>query len=323
MYGRNSLPDCLPRLRTYAQALARYNETVPLRTGHDAGLVPLGDARRYKRSQMLKVDTLQGKVIKCRYWQHDCITFYEDGRVHFDIGHWHSPTTLMFLNDVFGGFARHTGKIYYKYGDNFYYLNPTHGLWLSDDGSPHEPEPESAYSLDRKRWKALTAKVKPFMDYAQNMIKVMEPRASNEVLEEFKRLVAHYGHGYWESLVPRLGQANARIPYLTIAVKEIRYNRGEITKTRAAFMERVMQACETKNLDAMYPLMFTLQACASEQRWAGNNYVTECSPERLKKYMYELMKFEYCNDIFQETVQPIGKRVVDSNAKYFTKSRTS
>ena len=323
MFGRSNLADNLPRLRNYAQALARYNNTIPLRTGHDAGLVPLGDNRRYKRSQMLKVETKNGNAIICRYWRHDCITFYENGRVHFNIGSWHTPTTLMFLNDVYGGFARNKGKIYHIHDYHYYYLNPVEGLWINPDGSPHEPLPEYARVLNRGRWKALTAKVKPFVDYAQDMVKVMEPRAGTDMVDDFKKLIEQYGFEYWSGLINNLDQRHVRIPYLTITPREIRYNKGKITETRKEFMRRVLQACEDNDFDAMYPLMYTLQACASEQRWTGNGYVTECNPERVKKYLYELMKFEFRNIIFEELPQPIGATVADSNAKYFTTPTTT
>jgi hypothetical protein len=321
MFGRNSLADNLPRLRAYADALKRYNNTVPLRKGHDAGLVPLGYNRRYKRSQMLKVETKRGNAIICRYWKHDCITFYENGRVHFDIGTWHTPTTMMFLCDVFGDrFTRYKGKIYYRRNELFYYINPVEGLWVNPDGSPHEPLPEYAYDLDRTKWNEIKKRLKPFVDYAYDMVKVMEPRAGNELVTDFNALLRQYGNEYWKGLVPNLGQANARIPYITISPREIKYNRAHVTETRREFARRVETACETKDLDAMYPLMFVLQACASEQRWTPNGYVSECSPEKIKKYFYELLKFEYCHRIFNETPQPIGGLVADSNAKYFTTS---
>ena len=322
MWGRTSLADDLPRLNSYAEALKRYENTIPLRRGEDAGLVPLGDNRRYKRSQMLKAETKRGNAIICRYWSHDVITFYEDGRVHFDIGQWHSPTTMMFLCDVFGSkFRRHKGKIYYIYDYHYYYINPVEGLWLTPNGAPHEPLPEYAYDLDRAKWDAIRKRVKPFTDYAMDMVKFMEPRSGNELVEDFKALLQQYGEEYWKGLVPKLGQANARLPYLSITPREIRYNRGNIEDTRAEFMRRVMTACDANDLDAMYPLMFVLQACASEQRWTPNGYVSECNPERMKKYFYELMKFEYCKEIFIETVQQMGELVTDRNARYFTKPR--
>lgn len=322
MFGRTNLPDNLPRLYNYGDAVKRYDSTTPLMTGYDKGLIPLGNNRRYKRSQMLKVETKRGNAIICRYWKHNAITFYEDGMVHFDIGSWHTPTTLMFLEGVFGRkFRRHKGKIYYMYDSCYYHLSHVEGLWLTPSGAPHEPLPEFAHELDRKKWNAIKKRVKPFTDYAVDMVKVIEPRAGAELVEDFKTLLRQYGEEYWKSLVPNLGQANARIPYLTITPREIRYNRGNIIETRQAFMQRVETACDKKDLDAMYPLMFTLQACASEQRWTGNGYVSECSPAKVKKYFYELMKFHYCNEIFEGKEQRIGKIVTDSNAKYFTKPR--
>ena len=323
MFGRSSLPDNLPRLRSYAEALERYNNTVPLRTGEDKGLVPLGWNRRYKRSQMIKgQDRFGVDYIVCRYWDHDVIKFFANGWVHFDVGQWHSPTTLMFLEGVFGSkFRRHKGKIYYVYDSCYYYLNPVEGLWLTPSGAPHEPLPEYAYDLDRARWDAIRKRVKPFTDYAIDMVKFMEPRSGNELVEDMKKLYEQYGEEYWKPLLPNAPRGHTRVPYLSITPREIKYNRGNIEQTRAEFMRRVETACDTNDLNAMYPLMFVLQACASEQRWTPNGYVSECNPKRVKKYFYELMKFEYCKEIFIETVQRMGELVTDSNARYFTKPR--
>jgi hypothetical protein len=317
MFGRLSLPDNLPRLNSYQAALSRYDNTVPLRTGKDAGLVPLGDNRRYKRSQMLKVESNFGKAIICRYWVHNVITFYADGRVHIDTGHWHTPTTLMFLNDVYGAFTRYKGKIYYQHNEGHYYINPVEGLWLNPDGSPKDPLPEYAHELNRAKWKAIIKRFEPFTTYAQDMMRVSEPKSALELVNEFNKLVESYGAEYWRGLTSVVGK-HMRIPYITISPKEIKYNRGKIVETRREFVRRIATACERASLDEMYPLMYTLQTCASESVWTGNNYTSECSPERIKKYFYELLKFEYCNEVFDEREQPIGNFVADSNAKYFT-----
>lgn len=320
MFGRLSLPDNLPRLNSYQAALSRYDNTVPLRTGNDAGLVPLGDNRRYKRSQMLRVESNFGKAIVCRYWSHNLITFYEDGRIHFDTGHWHTPTTLMFLNDVFGfgkGFTRYKGKIYYMHNEGHYYINPVEGLWLNPDHSPKDPLPEYAHELDRAKWNAIKKQFQPFVDYAMDMMLVSEPKSALETVNEFNKLVESYGAEYWQGLTTVVGK-HMKIPYITITPREIKYNRGKITETRREFIRRVAIACEKASLDEMYPLMFALQICASESVWTGNNYISECSPERIKRYFYELLKFEFCKQVFNERAQPIGNLVADSNTKYFT-----
>lgn len=321
MYGRSSLPDNLPRLRNYADALQRYEGTIPLRTGNDKGLVPLGDNRRYKRSQMVKGETRHGiAYINCRYWQKDVIRFYQDGKVEFDIGAWHTPTTLMFLSDVFGRkFTRKKGKIYYMKQDRFYYLDPVNGLQLDDAGEPIDPVPEIAKTLNRAKWKALTDKVKPFTTYAQDMTRIAEPRSAGQILAEFHGLVESYGKDYWLGLCPDIGKPNAKVPYLTISTTEIKYNRGKIRETRKVFIERVIEATQANDPVKMYPLLFVLQASASVQRWTGNNYMSQCKPELIKKHFMELLKFEFCEDLFEDVVQPLGDTVTDTNARYFTK----
>lgn len=327
MFGRYCLPDNLPRLRTYADALDRYNNTVPLRTGDDKGLVPLGSNRRYKRSQMIKgTDRFGVDYIICRYWNHDVIKFFSDNTIKFDIGNWHTPTTAQFLVDVLGSsrFKRYKGKIYYVHGGkDHYYLDPVNGLQLNPDGSPHEPVQEVAKTLNRSKWRAMTKRVKPFTDYAMDMLRVMEPKTSQELVDEFKVLLRTYGDDYWRPLVNNFGKSNATIPYITILSREIRYNRGRLAEKRAEFMSRVMRAADANDPEQMYPLMYVLMASASESRWTGNHYVSECKPERAKKYLHELLKFEFCDELFDDEPQPLGALVTDGNAKYFTKPMTN
>lgn len=313
------MPDNLPRLKTYADALSRYDHTTPLIKGDDQGLVPLGNNRRYKRSQMIKGETRDGVAyIICRYWNQDVIQFFQNGEVKFDVGHWHTPTTLMFLNDVIGNrFVRKKGKIYYTKNELFYYLNPVNGLKVDEAGNPTNPTPEFAKVLNRAKWKELTDKVKTFTTYAQDMVRISEAKAAGEVVNEFNALLRTYGEEYWRPLCPDIGKPNARVPYLPITLREVRYNRGKIIDVRKVFVERVIETSQTKDPEKMYPLMFVLQVSASVQRWTGNGYVTECNPVLIRKHLMELLKFEFCEELFNHTVQPLGEFVADSNAKYF------
>lgn len=332
MWGKAYLPDDLPRLTSYAEALHRYNTTTPLQKGEDKGLIPLGSNRRYKRSQMLKVDALNGSRIICRYWNHDVISFYQSGAIEFDIGAWHTPTTLMFLNEVLGHkFTRYKGKIYYFHANQYYYLHPVDGLSINADHVPVNPTPEVAKILNKAKLKELRDRFKTFTTYAVDMARVTEPATGPTLMAQFDKLLETYGMDFWVQFstgnraltsMPHVN-VRTRIPYLTIQGKEIKYNRNNITDTRKAFFKVLTKACETNNLDLMYPLMFMLQASAAMHRWTGSGYIYECTPEQIKKYFYELMKFEYCDYVFDETVQPIGDLVADSNAKYFVTPRTT
>jgi hypothetical protein len=328
-WGRTSLPDNLPELENYADALYRYSKTEPLRAGKDKGLVPLGWNRRYKRSQILKVETLQGNAIFCRFHRTDVVKFYENGMVEFGVGGWDSPTTLMFLQGVFGmaKFARYKGKIYYKQlSTGKFFLIGKNGLRIDETGTPIDPTPEVAKVLNRARWKDLLQKLKPFSVYASDMSKLLEPKSGHEMSGEFDALVRTYGEEYWRGLLPKVQPKSASrlgIPYLPISAREIRYNRNNIAQSRTEFINRVLEASQTNDAEKMYPLLFTIQASASEQRWTGNGYVSECNPARVRKYLMELLKFEFCEGLFDDVVQPLGEFVADSNAKYFVNRKTT
>jgi hypothetical protein len=58
-----------------------------------------------------------------------------------------------------------------------------------------------------------------------------------------------------------------------------------MTTAGQKFLDRMLEASRTNDPEKMYPLFFVLQASASEQRWTGNGYVSECNPDRLKKFL--------------------------------------
>jgi hypothetical protein len=249
--------------------------------------------------------------------------------VEFGVGGWDSPTTLMFLQGVFGmaKFARYKGKIYYKQlSTGKFFLIGKNGLRIDETGTPIDPTPEVAKVLNRARWKDLLQKLKPFSVYASDMSKLLEPKSGHEMSGEFDALVRTYGEEYWRGLLPKVQPKSASrlgIPYLPISAREIRYNRNNIAQSRTEFINRVLEASQTNDAEKMYPLLFTIQASASEQRWTGNGYVSECNPARVRKYLMELLKLEFCEGLFDDVVQPLGEFVADSNAKYFVNRKTT
>ena len=267
-WGRTSLPDNLPELESYADALYRYSKTEPLRAGEDKGLVPLGWNRRYKRSQILKVETLQGNAIFCRFHRTEVVKFYENGMVEFGVDGWDSPSTTMFLQGVFGmaKFARYKGKIYYKQlSTGKFFLIGKNGLRIDETGTPIDPIPEVAKVLNRARWKDLLKKIKPFSTYASDMSKLFEPKSAHEISGEFEVLVRTYGEEYWRGLLPKVQPKSAsrlRIPYLPISAREIRYNRNNIAQARAEFINQILEAAQANDAEKMYPLFYVLQATA-------------------------------------------------------------
>lgn len=328
-WGRNYLPDILPRLRSYSDALYRHAHTTPLCSGEDAGLIPLGSNRRYKRSQILKVETTQGIAIFCRFWNTDVVKFYEDGSINFHVGGWNSPSTLMFLQGVCGNkFTRYKGKIYYKQPNTGkFFLIGLNGLRIDNCGVPINPSPETSRLLNRNKWKGLLEKVKAFSDYSQNMTKFLEPRPVSEVSAEFDYLLRTYGEEYWNGLRSEGGviTTKTKIPYLSVSVSELRYSalrshgkEHHPKSIRAEFISRVLEASQEGDPNKMYPLMFVLQISASDQRWSSNNgYMYECNPAQIKRHLMELLKFEFCETLFDSVVQPCGELVAGSNSKYF------
>ena len=316
MWGKSYLPDNLPRLYTYQDALNRYNETTPLLKGEDKGLLPLGDNRRYKRSQILK-NSENGNII-CRYWSTDVITFKENGEVEFFIGAWSSPTTLMFLRDVYGDrFNRYKNKIYFNTQDKHYLIHNNKTLTVKNN-EPLNPLPEYAAKLNRAKMKEVQNRFAPFMQYCMAMVSVEVEKLGYQQGEEMDRINQAYGYDYFKELrFATAMQAMNSCPPLTTLRKDYTY-RPQYGVIRHNFFEMVDKACKSNDLEAMYPLYFILATNASTMRWStkSHTYFYSIDAKRLRNFFNELIKFQFTN-IFDKEEQPLGIRVADSNAKYF------
>lgn len=324
MWGRNGLPDGLPRLYNYQSALNHYKSTTPLTRGPDAGLVPLGLNRRYKRSQILQVEN---KII-CRFWSTDVLTYWSDGRVEIFAGTWHSPTTLEFLNSVMGDkFRRHKNKIYFidqqETPFRFYKIPYDRSLTIQD-GKVTDPQPEEKYVLNRAKMKELQQRFKPFVVYCKDMVNLFDGENYGErASQEMEMLQKTYGWDYFKNMVLGTKFTTKSIPYIPIEAKQYKY-RPQHQVTRHDFFEKLEDACAKGNLDLFYPLYFILlhNSVASQYNYVRSCYMYSNDPKRIKKYFDELVKFQYTH-IFDREEQPIGNIVSDSNAKYFIAKTTT
>ena len=66
--------------------------------------------------------------------------------------------------------------------------------------------------------------------------------------------------------------------------------------------------------EVMYMAMAYVAHTAGRYSWRTEKIT--CEPETFERLFTELMKYEYAEEIFVETEQPIGHAFYDRNAKY-------
>jgi hypothetical protein len=325
MFGRTELADCIPTILNFSMAESRYKDTTPLTRGADKGLIPLGDNRRYKRSQLLKVDTEQGTEYRLRFWQSNLFVFRENGEVLVDVpASWNTPTTLMFMNAVSNDqFCRYKGKIYFGQKQDpvgYYRIHGDEPLVLKD-WKAINPKPEFAYTLNKQRMKELRAKYKPFLTYCKNVFGVQPNMDGSQLKVEWGKIIQNYGEEFVMDFARKdyQGQLKASmLPQVTVSTKEMRW-RPELQEIRYKYLKRVEEACKDNDLDSFYPYYFMLFVNSAQSTWTGSGgYVHTVDFQGMNKYFNELLKFN-SPDLFDRKEQPLGLLVADSNAKYFLK----
>lgn len=93
-FGFGSLRS-VPYLRTYAEALGRYNQTKPIR-GSNPPVRPLGK----RKNKHLRIEQTEDGAIQCWLYQTPVITFYPDGRVVISPGLYTTFFTCAFIENI-------------------------------------------------------------------------------------------------------------------------------------------------------------------------------------------------------------------------------
>ena len=124
---------------------------------------------------------------------------------------------------------------------------------------------------------------------------------------------------------------NSALKYekLSVCTSEMRWNRDHLILNREDFFRKLDEAIAEKDeatkLQSLYGCVQTLAASAAKKFWeAGQpqglrytgNYRYVCTPSTFTKFFYELLRFEFSGELFDEQEMPKGKVVVDTNEKY-------
>ena len=281
------MSECLPSLRTYAEALAYWEQVVPYKGGADkAGERPLGRVRRYTRS-LIHSDPV-AESVTCSLYGNALVTFYKTGALIVSSRGYPTMMTKGFLFDILGyeRVASLGARIYYRDNEGFLHL-------LNDDvvidptgKVVSERYVEYRYNLVKSAMKARRAQYKPFLDYAKQVL---------SVAPKFELSVDN------------------RVAYLSLSNHRGVDERQEFFKS----LENALTISDEENrLTKLYLLLRQVAVSFGDTEGIGS-VMAICGFAKFSKTFDELLKYEYEKELFEQQEVPLGKKIItDRNFKY-------
>jgi hypothetical protein len=313
-YGRDyKVADDLPFLSNYEQAVNYLSTRIPYTKGAYKGDKPLGGNRRYNRSLIRQ--GIDGVV--CSLHGSDVVTFRPNGDIV--LCHHDYPTimTMQFMNELCFDFrgTKDAMKVIRKKG-KLYMLDSMSAAHLIEqivvvhaDNTVTGGQLEKAHVLNGEKMRELRNKYKEFTTYAAQILSIQ----SEVTTMDMNGMLA-------QSLKPEK---------LSVSISEMRWSRNDLIHNRETFFLKLDDALaekdEAKRLEEMYPLVVQLAINASKRFWEHGqpqglrftgNYRYVCTPKTFATFFYELLRFEFSNDLFDVQEMPKGKVIVDANEKY-------
>lgn len=300
----------LPTIHNYAEAVARLEKSVPLRSGRERGKFPLGDNRRYKHCQIARVEGTQ--AIALQLYGSDVVVWYPGNTVHISICNYNTVATRQFI------WAVTSFAVKYERGTTYLGVSPD-GKWYKfvDDETPlvvkdnvvQNPVQEVVYRLDRKAMATKRQEFGLFLEYVTNMGKL----TTGITEEEVERLAEEKGD---------------KLPRLMLPTAAARYYHGKQTPLEglAEFMLGVKKAQETDDLIAYYRLFVTLGLSslnyhATNSAFTFGRYPKYATPlpidAPMLEFFNEAIKYLYGKEVFKQEAVPLGKKVSNESRKYF------
>lgn len=300
----------LPTIHSYAEAVARLEKAVPLRSGEDKGKFPLGENRRYKHCQIAKIEGTQ--AIALQLYGADVVVWYPDNTVYISLCNFDTFSTRQFIWAVTPFAVQHSrGSTYLSVGpgDQWYKFVDGETPLVIKDNVVQNPVQETVYRLDRKAMAAKRQEFNLFREYVNNMGELSTSISDEEV----KRLAEERG---------------GRLERLTLPTSAARYYHGrqKPLEKLAAYMLDVKKAQETDDLEAYYKLFIDLGASALTYSLRHRAYIFNAhwgKPQAqpintpMLEFFDEAIKYLYGKEVFKQEAVPIGKKVSNEARKYF------
>jgi len=298
----------IPAFNGYAHIKKHYNEVVPIR-GRTEETRPLG-RRRYSWYEIVEntiVTELSpenplgsfAKSYACKLYRTNVVEWYPNGDIALRVNTWKGPTTmgmLVYSIAKHGTVVSASGKWYFRNLIGQEFVMPTgknDELLLSADAEgiyrPKNAKQEYKYKAKRKELNKKRKVYEDFITYTKTMLAM----DSNINIDKGREIYEALGFTSQRLLGNEWGNASAN---------------------RSLLLQKVIHAQAVNDLEAMYKLG---QYCAYAFGAYSYRGGFSCSPQWFVKGFTEVLKYQYCNEVFEVIEQPQGIAFHDSNAKYF------
>ena len=315
--------DDLPRISTYAEALAWYQSREPYKRGRSKGLRPLGNNRRYDRSLINVITDVNGNVgsVILSYHSAPVITFFPDNSVLLNNYGWETVGTMDFINNVlrtrfnhcqaahvayaageFGsgiskwsGITRRRGKLYFCDG------SPANGehrferiLKLDANNGVTGGATEAEWVLDKAMMARVRKHYAEFTEYLTYYTQMVGTRVASDIVQQ-KKLSVDKGSLRWNT-APQLRERGDFFHALGLAMLEGNEDR------LALFLPLAEQ--------------IAVNAADKQYDWAAQIYKYWITPQQARDFFYDLCRYHFAEYLFKRQLVEKGKVVLDENSKY-------
>jgi hypothetical protein len=262
-YARNS---GIPRLNTYAEALAHCNNVVPIR-GRKVEVKPLGYRTNSRRYSMFKTPT---DAIECRLYDIPVVIYNPDNTIEIGTYHYTSTSTSNFIDDVLRGTnirARLTDHsiVVSLYGTKVQQRVPKYIRQI--------PE-KDALGVAQKR--LLLTQVHPnqgnyqFAEIEKEITHRINRKEANIVRDKYKGLYT-YIRGIAKLMQDEVsfngGQYQATVVDGIIDVSSNRYQYDDFAQKIQSFMELANDTDETTKLDSYHKVYQSIRKSFGMYDW--------------------------------------------------------
>jgi hypothetical protein len=294
------MPEELPNLTTYEQALTYHDNVRPYAKGAEKGNRPLGKKRRYTRSQIVAGED----YIAFTYYSNPIVKLFHDGKKHFSSCGWQSISTTHVLSETSSTpdmkFRREKGKIYVVYKSTFYRMPSFGVVEVSPDGAISGYEIESQHSINFDAMKAKRDKYAEFTKYVKDILTInqnVERHPNEEGIDSF--------------FVSRLHA----IRFMPVLKSQATGGERHVAASMQLFFELIdetMVLDEEEKFKKFYVLAQKLLASVAYDKIREALTVDET-----QRYFNELLKYRFASEVFtKKEVQPRDSAVHDSNKHY-------
>ena len=291
MYG--GLTD-MPQLRSYEQALKHYESIKPIRGSNNLRpICATTNGRRKKHMQIIKRDD----AIACRLYNTNVLTFYKDGLIEYNSGHYITNTTHAFASSIlFDGIYFGTKKevtevnIGYSPNRQTYHVGPNQTLKLKRMGEPHlrpyyaviDSPKHFEYYLKRKEYNAHRKPLKEFEAHCVRMAKLCDPKEKQSDR-----------YSVWEGLS---NSPNERGWFQRERYKELT---NKDTESWGELVPLILEHARTRDVKWV------------EGEYVRNNYF---DTQKIKEAINDMVKYAFADELFEE--KEVNKRTFNGNEKF-------